>query len=440
MKGLKLKNNSALQNLIHEYVHWKIVKDTSLASIVDGISWRLRFDQLCLCEMIHQKTNLPRLLNHENDEILQQNKEEFRRKINLLENDYTMKQIFHDLITCHYYTLFYYQTILAIIVEPVTWALVEPEWMKEKEKYLEAYFGELDSPTHEMASRILSKCELFLNSKNSREARRTLIKAANNALDMPMAKENLVDGTLEKLQSMIETIIGRFENVLDGKQISLAIQKEKTFGNVLSYGLWITEDHNVINKTVVEILSNIANREPELFGYMIDRMRMWLNQPAYAYPTILFNCMITKDKFVKLRYDQLTGLTSSEETSSPIGNRKVRLTGMPLNRIDDIVGDLPSLLSTSLQVLYYLGVDDKEHCLELGKNLQHVDKENHGEKYYEQYKSFVNKLFENKPDNLTYDSLRNGNNFGAFLQFWLEMQINIGPGTKYLFMEHGMGA
>lgn len=398
--------------------------------------------------MIHRKTDLPRKLEKDTELTLQTNKPKFERALQAIANDVIMKQIFHDLITCHYYTLFYYQTALAIIVEPVTWILVDPAFMKEKEKKLYDYF-KFDSFNYLLASKILSRCESYLNRSNTKESRWNLIKAANNALDIPMATAIVADDTKEGFENLMNTIIDRFEKSLDGRQVDPAPQKEKTFANIMSYGLWLTENSGDINKTIIKILTEIATGEPELFGYAIDRMASWLNQPAYATPTILFNTIFDERKLIKLRYDKLTGLDSSGEASSPIGNRIAKSTGRPLNRIDDVVGDLPPLFSTALQIIHYFSaykalvkpeneLDQEEilmSCLNLGKNLKYFDKE-----YYDRYAAFLAKLFQNKPYNLSYDSLKDDHGFDIFLKFWLDLITDVGSGAKYLFMEHGMGA
>ena len=159
------ENNSLDLNfltLAHEYCHWLMTKNTTLATFVEAVSWRATLEQVVLCDLIQKTTGIPENLNKQN--MMKLNERQFRfqiqKKLERIAKEPQIRKLFNDFVTHHYFAAFYYPTILSTFLEPITWTLI-PEHKKTGYELLDTYFKGTGSP-YKYARDTLEVAETYL--------------------------------------------------------------------------------------------------------------------------------------------------------------------------------------------------------------------------------------------------------------------------------------
>jgi len=438
------------QTLRHEYCHHAITRATSVATAIEGTTWRKRFKEMQLLEDIHRNTAIPRMLNKRGVGMIRERFEDMKSQLQGFA-DRQHEVVLRDIVTHHYFSSIFYPAAIGVLVEPVTWALVERKWVDDsvlRERRLEEYFGGPGSLSLELAQRALTASDGFIRTEKNKgrdpqSVGDRVIAIANAALDVPSQELLGRSRTPADLQILQELLVSRFEQGVEGEEPEGSDPSAKRFATALSYGLQDTgtTGHKVDRETVM-FFSKILCREPQLMrvaSLVVDMLAIWGLKGSDEWLTVLANAKL-EGQMVKLRFDPLTGLDSRHDNVSPIDRVPIQSTGGRVNRIDDLVGDLPPTISTCLSLLYYLDRWDshqsQRHVLEFGKENLWAD-----ESAMEFYERAIGLLLKEKEDSgLSYNRLLRGEQggFADFASFWLTFINVMGEHSKQLRFEHGM--
>lgn len=432
-----------MKALAHEQTHWLLLRGTSISNTIEAISWRKRIDIMLLTERIHQKCGIKRKFDL-ND--LETNQKESFRKIDDFSSDAYNCSLLSDILAHQYFLNYFFPLILKVIIEPVTWALieesVEPSWEYSiKDTYFDLYF---DKEYRDIALQIYSNTLSYLDSKQS--SRSLLIDLVNKSLDPPIRE---LEKTNFDKNKILNLLTNRFIDSLKGKTISLSRFEEKRFGNAIAYAAVHSEIDASTKETVQKLDLNIV----DMFMGIIEREKIVLNniktisslvtdlgiRKSNDRPTIFINWDVPNEPFF-LRYDCITQLTPDKFSKSLIGHMNLITTERPLNRLDDFISDFPTTLDTALWLLVLLGDDDNKDRLKdfFDENLRKSDE------------SFFNAKFAEKLVNLrdevdiTYSELMEHpgdcGSLNKFLKFWYSYLLLAGEHSLDLKLQHGMWA
>jgi hypothetical protein len=428
-------SEDCLIELVHEFVHWLCFKQTSMATLVDMISWRLRFDMICMSELLHLRTGFPRLYEPPLTVEEARQRLEGYRELDGFARDETALEIFTDLATHYGYSIGFYPTVIGPIIEPPTWAIVEPSWIggDRGRGKLDEYFGD-DKGSRSVASDVLDLSVDFLKSGVAHTTEK-LIETVNRTLNMPLDKLRLYvrSGNLQGLQT---ELANRFKEALIDHDIEQATVADRSLTSVLQYSLTdkYEVDGNERDLKIVNILSGLLSREPEVSRYVIrtlsDALLSEQSPGVYRNPTLFMGSIVEGD-YVTLRYDPLSGLGAKSEPT--MGNISVRFAGKTFNSLEDLVGDNPLSIRTAMLILTYFNSADYPSLLgELGYPLKFLQD---GEKAVILYNSLTEELLDMAPKmGLSYPKVE----FRSFLSFWLYYLLRMGVYAKYLQGLHGM--
>lgn len=365
--------------LAHEQTHWLLLRGTSISNVIEAISWRKRLDLMLITEKIHQQCGLLRRfdLNYflrEKDEVI--------KKIDSFASDTYNCFLFGDIISHQYFLNYLFPSILKVIIEPVTWALiersVEPSWEHSiRENYFDVYFETDDS---KIATQIYNYCLNFLKDEGSN--RSVLIDLVNKSLDPPMQE---LEKTNFERSRLLKLLTDRFFDSLSGKTISSSGFEEKRFGNAIGYAAF----HSYSDGRTMNNVQKLDLNFVDMFIGVIEREKLVLNKirtisslvtdlgirKSNDRPTIFINWDVPNEPFF-LRYDCITQLAGNGFSESLIGHMNLITIGKPLNRIDDFVSEFPTTLDTSLWLLRLLGDYDNMDLLRsfFEENLRASDK------------------------------------------------------------------
>ncbi|PUA31699.1 MAG: hypothetical protein B7O98_08735 [Zestosphaera tikiterensis] len=422
-----------MRAFIHEYVHWMILRGTSLATLVDALSWKERLDLIYLLEKFHRFTGFPRE-NGGNGIGRNETFNELKKLENAVREfsknpDHV--EVFRDFLTHHLFLRGFYSSIIGIVVEPVTWVLVEPEFVNRRDEYLRIYFQ--DDALRKYATEILNLSEDFLNKGGNKGK---LVEIAKTSLDIPL---NLVDRyRLEiGLHHLPEEIKKRFELGLKGEYIETSTNEEKRLTTVLHYILY---ERYEVNAKVIRLLSEIIAEEPEVFDYLASRFASLVSlasQRTYENATVFTrvcwdgNCEI-------LRYDPLAEPTLSREEGGMRGVH-VKRTNREFGTLEDLVGDLPLTMRTAFEILYLLSLGEQDEVLEKGRVLMGDEFKRYCE-VIKELKELISTEDPNKSvageilDLSSFDEYH----FELFLKLWLYLVLRLGRALNKLSGLHGM--
>jgi len=422
-----------MRAFIHEYVHWMILRGTSFATLVDALSWKERLDLIYLLEEFHKFTGFPRE-NRGNgigrDEAFNELKklEDAVRKFS--ENPDHL-EVFRDFLTHHLFLQGFYSSIIGIVVEPVTWVLVEPEFVNRRDEYLGIYFQ--DDTLRKYATEILNLSEDFLKKGGDKGK---LVEVARASLDIPL---NLVNRyRLETgLHRLPEEIKKRFELGLKGEHIETSTNEEKKLTTVIHYILY---EHYEVNTKVIRLLSEVIAEEPEVFNYLASRLASLVlsaSQHTYGNATV-FTRVCWDGNCEVLRYDPLAEPTLSKEEGGMRGVR-VKRTNREFGTLEDLVGDLPLTMRTAFEILYLLSLGEQDRVLEKGKVLV----EDEFKRYCEVVKELEELISTEDPNKPVAGELLDISGFDAyhfelFLKLWLYLVLRLGRVLNNLSGLHGM--
>jgi hypothetical protein len=440
--------------LAHEYFHHRILKATSVAAVLEGVTWRKRLREMYLMEQIHARTGIPRLLDAETVPRMRRNFEGFSQLLSTrVAGDQELVSTFDDIVRHHYFSSRFYPAAVEVLVEPVTWAILESSWTQGPNLpiKLAEYFGSEGSSSYEDAARVLTLSTSYsgkLRGEGIPEQAivRRLLKSANKALDPPARELLGRSNSVTDLQLLQDLFVTRFEEILNGEVVDgYSDSADKRFSTALAYAVRSSADVRGyhVDKELLEFFAAVLGEEKELMsvaGLIVDMMTGWGLKSSDDWLTVLANAKVGETS-AKFRYDPMTGLTARGDVKSLIDRVRIGRTGGYLNRLDDLVGDLPPTLSTCLSLLYYLDRWEnpifQAKILDFGReNLQWIDAD-----AYQVYKDVIVELLRLKEESgLSYLKLLNDceQNFGLFLTFWITFVTWMGEFAKYLRFEHGM--
>ena len=478
---LSQESLSILKEIIHEHTHWRMLQGASISALIDRAAWRVRVMQLILCEQIHVHTQVPRSMDFHGVFEIRKNKQLLELQLERLSENRQLRDIFADLVNHLFQITLYFQDVVAPIVEPATWALVEPTWRKNPDSRLGEYFPHL--PTRRVAEKVWAGCERFLDTKNSNlkdksVKRKQLIQKANSAFDFPLNEaREFVEGGNGDSMPFKRYVERRLERLLNNEQVSAASASDKLFSKILGYavspprlhgGQTRTSDEEY-RKLFLETGLRILRDEPAVVRYGAMMALTSSDRAAAECRTVLVNTQVNGE-YLKLRFDELTGLTAEQGDWSPIGKLIAKRTQEPLNKIDDVVGHLPGTLSATLMLGFYLGLwdDYSRHVAANGDSqYQHlvdtvrskiaelgqlINFANGGtpEEFSTAYLNFIKAAFNNidlvptflresgpRSDMLTNRWRPGDPGLREFLRFWLELVAQLGESAKYFWVEHG---
>jgi hypothetical protein len=323
--------NELFKTLRHEYCHWYILKETSVAVVIDALSWMIRFIQIALTEIFHRKTNFERIIIFDPLNELEAIKELRRldENINEIVEDPKNLKLFQQLIY-HINALYYIvANAVRVVVEPVTWALTEDP--KRYQQMLKSYFLEGEQ---ELAKDVLSKT---LDLKNKGIDNISILELARQSLDVPLEKINnyLREGYIREGEEisydLTEYFHDRFINLASNNSRYEISAKKETYATVFSY---IFNRKSEVNATIVKIISELLIEETEVLNFIMRIARENVHEEVYKNPGVFIR---SPDNLSFYRYDPFAGLTSSSSKM----NAYVKRTGKTLQTFEDLVGDLP---------------------------------------------------------------------------------------------------
>ncbi|MEM2186493.1 MAG: hypothetical protein QXW23_03445 [Thermofilaceae archaeon] len=337
LEGLRLSiserkaEEDLLEVLKHEYCHWYILRETSVVTLLDAVSWMIRMLQIYLTEIFHIRTGFERELKKqlEVNEALKRLSEVEKGIDAIVKDDINLK-IFRYLI---HYILFLYTVLLKsiiIVVEPVTWAIMGYN-QEDCMRLLMEYFS--DDVRRELAERVLKRSlELIENGIDVFR----LMKLSRQSLDVPLKYLNdyiengYIEVDKEKYADLAVYFYDRFMRITSEAHCEIETSKEcdKNPATVWSN---IFSSRSDVNKAIVDLVGSILAEEPEVLKYLAERAAL---VSTFEEPTIF---IINPKDYNFIRYDPLAGLTES----ASVINVYVRRTKRLFNTFEDIVGDLP---------------------------------------------------------------------------------------------------
>jgi len=242
---------------------------------------------------------------------------------------------------------------------------------------------------------------------------------------------------------------------MKGKSVPTSKPEEKLFSRVLSYAVhppgtvqrkgYQAGKSKRFSRLLVRTALELVRREPMIFQYGIAVARNSAGNAVLEYPTVFVNTHINQKTYVKLRYDPLTFLTPQYEGLSPISKIELQATGRPVERIDDVVGDLPSTLGATVSLCYYLNImqttKDRKYLQNID-NLGDLILAKDGPAPYAKYVGLVRDLRARPPDvtQCIGDNMEELQElFSSYLRVWLELISRLGVYSVDFWQEHGMG-
>jgi hypothetical protein len=297
-KNLGLENeefskNEVLRDLRHEYIHWRIFRETSFATLIEAISFKLRFLFMFLAEKTHQTiAELPRegICLSLSQEDTKYKIKKYEGYIDEIGKSIVCQNVFRDAIVHHFMLNSVYAKTVSMIIEPLTWAIAEKDWVKsedEKNSLFEEYF--FDQKTRRYAKTILDKAIQFLE-KNTADK---LIKMGRAALNIPIS--SLSQYIYNMNEDIQDEIYNRFMEQINGRKIEVSPPHQNRFIVVLHYLLNENYDLNIeVNKCFAKVLSE----EPKVCAYILATILYNLSIPVYEEPTIVARIKFCSEKKV----------------------------------------------------------------------------------------------------------------------------------------------
>ncbi|BBG25957.1 hypothetical protein [Sulfuracidifex tepidarius] len=431
-KALKTDLKSeAFRTLTHEHLHWRTLKGTSTASLVDAVSWRTELDLAIFAEMIHELAGIPRVLDQLAVDFIKKSIDDV---VDAMMRDDAVS-LFEDIVTHSFSLSFYYPAMISVLMEPVAWSLVEEDFVRRKGEYLNYYFSYLSPRSREIAEETLDLSVDFLKVGG----RRTLIDACRKALDFPL-KEALSNGIvgeidpynlLVQLEKSHEYLYDRFSRSLKGERIETEERAEKNFRRSLVYGGRMSYN----NQFGVNILK--GNVSPAIYGFSIVISRyakLALDRPSF----IVYSKTINGEPLT-LVYDVIAPTLRSMGRSLDDINVS-KLSGKVVYRPLDMVGELGYSIVPSLLFMYYssfLGeVSEDEvvkQLVQIGSSIRFMSGDN------KEYLKFVKSVVNGEVSG-SYQKVLEGGKEGMeeFLRFWLSLISRVGVTSRFLSLEQGM--
>ncbi|BBG23114.1 hypothetical protein IC006_0398 [Sulfuracidifex tepidarius] len=420
----------AVRTLTHEHLHWRTLKGTSAGSIIDAVSWRVELDQAVFSEMVHELTGVPREVNQNTLELIKKNSDEIVGA--MMREDAV--SLFEDLVKHSYFLSFYYPSMISVLLEPVAWALVEEDFVKKKEEYLDYYFSSLSDRSREIAGTVLDASV----ERVRRGERKSLINACRDALDFPMSEASSMKvvgeadpySLTQQLTRSHEYLFDRFMKSLQGEEITRENKAERSFRRVLVYG-----GKKATNEFGVNILRK--NLNPSIYGLSLMMSRY--TKLALDKPSFIVYSHSKGNEPVILVYDVTAPSLRSMGKSIESVNVSP-LTGRVVYRPMDMVGELGYSIVPSLLIMYYssfLGEVDEEELLRQLVQIGFTIKFMSGN--YKEYLKFVKSIFNGDVKG-SYPRVLSGGSEGMeeFLRFWLNLVTRLGESCRFLSAEQGM--
>lgn len=451
--------SDTLRTLAHEYCHWRMTKRTTMATVVESVSWRVSLDEIMVCELLRRLTGLPMNLDHESVAEIRSRRDDFRQKLSHATGDPRVENLLLDLAHHHYFATVFYPTILSTLLEPTAFELVREKGVSDAQ-FLSDYFYDSGFVPYRYAERILQFTRDFLaRNGNSKDARQKVFEAVGVSLNFPLRWDPLNHKLIgrsgpEAQEGLVRYLAGRYENYLKGDKLPVAREDESHMVDAIGYALWFRTG-NTTSQAFTETMLNLIGMEPEFFNHILRRALRLLIEPTFEREVIVVNVATrigtsSEVELQNLRYDTLVdNFQIRDGVATPVPWRTK--AGRPLSRVDDVIGSVPPTLPTALTILreldeiYRLAVAGNKQAfsealkraeqrgripvasLEIYSKYEHLlsgplmDYVRGGLRYWE--------LLSNKPGQLQ-----------TFLTFWLEFLSVMGEDAVRLAAEHGMSA
>jgi len=336
-----------LCTFMHEYIHWMIISETSVASVIDALSWRFRFDEMALAEVLYRETGLTRNLRslgngyEDINEALKAIKK-YEKVLEKIGNDKDLLNIFNDLVTHVLFLYIFYGHLLQIIVEPVTWAL----W-RDYENIDELFKGYFDKDIREnIAREVFNISNKALNEKKLRPI--DLIEIAKKTLNIPLKTlEDIVEERMS-LKEALELMVKRLRNLVN----EIPINEETNRATILNILSSILRTKTKSFSKVLDIISEVLAEEPEVLKYILGILARKGDKHVYSTPSVFLKVSINNDTGY-IRYDPWSDLAVSMNVKSGIGRIYVKRTNRYFQTLEDIIGDVPLIMRSLILILGY---------------------------------------------------------------------------------------
>ena len=469
IKKVALEGDAAVgvepvRTLAHEYCHWQMTKGTTLANVVESVSWRVTLDEIMLCDLLAEIAGLPMGFEPSAIKKMTDEKDKIRKRLISSAEDPRVRGLLLDLVRHHFYAAFYYPTVLSVLLEPTAWILVEDP-STSLEEQMRVYFHDEVFPPYRYAKRVLELSKTYLVSHGGNPAaRKEIIDAVHGALDFPLRWNpsglNLLGiGESSSQEVLMDYLVGRFESRLGGQksgaQLAVARKGESHFVDAMGYALWFRLDKE-LGKEFTRRMLDLIRREPELFNHVLRNALRMFAEPTFDREVLVVNVLtepVRRGAIVHLRYDNLVDVSQLRgETLVP--TPWPRKTGKALERLDDLIGDVPPTIPTALTLLRDLEEarrlekqgtgNDPNPALERAESRGNVLRRA-GANAFERYVQAVRgPLMSHAREGLSYRALlENGPSqvgAGAFLSFWFDFVMSVGEDGRILACEPGMSA
>jgi len=341
-----IEENKFLKTLTHEYLHWYMLKETSTATVIESMSWMIRFLQIILTEILHREVkSLPRAINFN-----PMKKDEAKKKVNEISRDIERViqnpialETFRSLVS-HIFILYtIISDAIATIVEPVTWVLMrEPN----PTDMLDLYFS-YNKESYNLAKEILEKT-VDISKKYSEKH---ILEIARKSLDIPLNefnsyfKEKKIPVEGQFYNELAAYYCRRFIRLADNSELTIGTsgKKDKSYAAVLNY---VFSSNFEIIPALIKTWSEILSEEKEVFNFIVRKVLDASSKGVYAQPSVF---TISPETLSYYRYDPLAGLTEKESEM----NIYVRRTGRMFGGLEDLVGDLPLTHRALLLELFF---------------------------------------------------------------------------------------
>lgn len=452
----------AYRTLAHEYCHWWMTEGTTLATLVEAVSWRVTFGQMALSKLLEKEIGIPTALDSDGLQIMKERRDIIRSRIMEMSGESVVDELLVDLTNHHYYASIYYPTIMSCFLEPTAWLLVSEPNMSYSQ-LLRLYFGPPESDLHKRAQRILEKAGSHL-SKNGTNGREGLVKAVRVAFDFPIKHSNelqdlLGTNSLGMREQLLDTIERRFVDYLDGKDVVCAREDESHFADAMIYSLWFRLNPKVGDPFVRELL-HLAKQNPQTFARFRRKALTSMKEPTFKSESLTLNAQVrfansreddVRPQIVQLRYDNFLGVGLDSRGGAILEPLYEPSLGRTISRIEDLVGSIPPTISTALTILHELdrvywskmatvqeSAEAWKKVDEIGLMLMQIS----ANAYAEYCKLVRETLFPYVQSRLNLPDLilNKPGQTNDFLLFWFDLISSLGENMSWLASEHGMSA
>lgn len=352
--------------IIHEITHAYIARETSASAYIEGISWRVRFDNMYVLEKIYRAVgrDLAREVGsrgfkvHEEFRIIEGFKglgegdaerilKNLEGGLDRLSKDELFRAAIGDGFRHQIWLRIFAGGIVIPVLEVATWYILGSNLNKTLKEYEDE--GVFDKNFHSPIA-----LEMIKAIEEKRPGKTEVAKAARAVLDLPpttyedLKRELRASYDKRKIAEHFQKVVrDKFKEALEGRSSGEVSSRHKTLLSIMLYAVPVDKIPDMVSMFV-----EILNSEPEVRDRLLEILGRSGGRMTGTY-TSFFIKISVKGRTETVVYDPLSSLTCRpEEVRGSIIGVSVRRTGVGFTTFENLVGDLPLALRGFLPALY----------------------------------------------------------------------------------------